>query len=101
MITARYLIFSVQVLAVMVDVDLSPYEALRSSTYNSAMYLKELDEFGTIEVGKRADLVLLERNPLEDITNTRRIDGVMVRGRWYTRTDLDVMLEEVAKANQD
>ncbi|MCD4841539.1 MAG: hypothetical protein K8R08_05975, partial [Methanosarcinales archaeon] len=41
--------------------------------------------------------VLLEANPLEEITNTRQIAGVMVRGRWYSRADLDLMLEEVAK----
>ena len=88
-------------LAAMADIGLSPYAALKTSTYNPAMYLGELDEFGTIEVGKRADLVLLKANPLEDITNTRLINGVMVRGRWYTRADLDMMLEEVAKANQE
>ena len=54
----------------------------------------------TTKAGKRADLVLLDKNPLEDITNTRLISGVMVRGRWYSRADLDTMLEEVAKANQ-
>lgn len=67
----------------------------------TALYLGELEEFGTVEEGKRADLVLLEGNPLEDITNARRIDGVMVRGRWYTQADPDVMLEKVAKANQE
>jgi hypothetical protein len=87
-------------LAAMVDIGLSPYDALKTSTYNPALYLGELDEFGTIEVGKRADLVLLKANPLENITNTKLIDGVMVRGRWYTRADLNMMLEEVAKANK-
>lgn len=88
-------------LATMVDIGLSPYEALRTSTYNPALYLGELDDFGTIEVGKRADLLLLEKNPLDDIANTRQIAGVMVRDRWYTRADLNVMLEQVALANQD
>ncbi len=88
-------------LEVMVEIGLSPYDALKTSTYNPAMYLGELDEFGTIEVGKRSDLILLKANPLEDITNTQLIDGVMVRGRWFTRADLDMMLEEVAKANQE
>ena len=87
-------------LANMVDIGLSPYDALKTSTYNPAKYLGELDEFGTVEVGKRADLVLLQANPLEDITNTQKIEGVMVRGKWYSRADLDTMLEEVAKANQ-
>jgi imidazolonepropionase-like amidohydrolase len=87
-------------LAAMVDIGLSPYDALKTSTYNPAKYLDKLDEFGTIEVGKRADLVLLKANPLEDITNTQQIEGVMARGRWFNRTDLDMMLEEVVKANQ-
>jgi hypothetical protein len=87
-------------LEAMVGLGISPYDALRTSTYNPAKYLNGLDEFGTIEVGKRADLVLLEANPMEDISNIRRIDGVMVRGRWYSGADLDKMLEEIAKANQ-
>jgi len=84
-------------LETMVDVGLSPYDVLRTSTYNPALYLGELEEFGTIEVGKHTDLVLLEGNPLDDITNTRQIAGVMVRGRYYTRADLDLMLEAVAQ----
>jgi hypothetical protein len=84
-------------LETMVDIGLSPYDVLRTSTYNPALYLGELDDFGTIEEGKRADLVLLERNPLENIANTRQITGTMVRGRWYSRSDLDLMLEKVAK----
>ena len=83
-------------LETMADVGLSPYDVLRTSTYNPALYLGELDEFGTVEAGKRADLVLLDANPLEDITNTRQIAGTMVRGRYYSRADLDLMLEEVA-----
>ncbi|MFC2038237.1 amidohydrolase family protein [Chloroflexota bacterium] len=86
-------------LAAMVDIGFTPYDALKTSTYNPARYLDELDEFGTIGVGKRADLVLLKANPLEDITNTSQIEGVTVRGRWYGREDLDTMLEEVANAN--
>jgi adenine deaminase len=80
----------------MADVGMSPYEVLKTSTYNPALYLGELAEFGTVEIGKRADLVLLEANPLDDIANTRQIAGTMVRGRWYSRADLDVMLEKVA-----
>lgn len=69
--------------------------------YNPSRYFGEQEESGTVEEGKIADLVLLEENPLEDIANSRHIDGVMVGGRWYTRADLDVMLEEVAKANEE
>jgi cytosine/adenosine deaminase-related metal-dependent hydrolase len=84
-------------LETMADIGLTPYDVLRTSTYNPALYLSELDEFGTVEVGKRADLVLLEANPLEDIANTRQIAGTMVRGRYYSRADLDLMLDAVAK----
>jgi hypothetical protein len=48
-------------------------------------------------MGKRADLILLEGNPLEDISNTRQIAGTMVRGRWFDKADLDLMLEKVAE----
>ncbi len=81
----------------MADVGLSSYDILKTSTYNPALYLGKLKEFGTVEAGKRADLVLLEGNPLEDIANTRQIVGTMVRGRWYSRTDLDLMLEAVVQ----
>jgi len=84
-------------LETMADVGLSNYDVLRTSTYNPALYLGKLDEFGTIEEGKRADLVLLDSNPLEDIANTRKISGVMVRGVWFDRTDLDAILNAVAE----
>lgn len=84
-------------LETMVNAGLSPYNVLRTSTYNPALYLNQLEIFGTIEEAKRADLVLLEGNPLDDITNTKQITGTMVRGRWYSRADLDIMLEKVAK----
>ncbi len=84
-------------LEALADVGLSPYDVLKTSTYNPALYLGELDEFGTIEVGKRADLVLLDAHPLEDIANTQQIAGVMVRGRYFDRADLDTILETVAK----
>jgi imidazolonepropionase-like amidohydrolase len=84
----------------MVEIGLSPYDVLRTSTYNPALYLNKLNEFGTVEKGKRADLILLDANPLEDINNTRDISGVMVRGRWFNKADLDEMLELVADANK-
>jgi len=79
----------------LVDVGLTPYEALRTSTTHPFEFLGELDEAGTVEVGKRADLVLLEANPLEDITNSQKIAGVMTQGRWLSKTELQDGLEEL------
>ena len=68
-------------LALLVEAGLSPAEALRAATLVPARYLGIADESGTIAVGKRADLVLLDADPLRDITNTRRIHAVLLNGR--------------------
>jgi len=73
-----------------------PYGALEAATRNPAEWLGALDEFGTIEVGKRADLVLLAASPLDDIANTKRIEGVVAHGVWYDRETLDRMLDAAA-----
>jgi imidazolonepropionase-like amidohydrolase len=83
-------------LRTLVEAGLTPYEALQAATRNPAEWLGTLDESGTVEAGKRADLVLVEANPLEDIGNTTRIAGVMVRGRWLPKSELDAMLERIA-----
>jgi hypothetical protein len=84
-------------LETMVSIGLSPYEVLKTSTYNPALYLGELSRFGTIQEGKRADMVLLRANPLGDIRNTRQIEGTMVKGTWYSGEDLQIMLEKIAQ----
>ncbi len=68
----------------------TPYEALVTGTKNFAEYFGTQDETGTIAVGKRADLVLLEGNPLVAIRNVQRPAGVMTAGRWFTRDELEV-----------
>ena len=79
------------------DAGMSPYEILKSGTVNVGQYFAKQDSFGTIEPGKRADLVLLNANPLEDISNVGKIEGVMVLGRWHSRADLDARLAEIEK----
>lgn len=80
----------------LVGAGFTPYQALRTSTTNPHEFLGELDRAGTIETGKTASLVLLGKNPLEDITNTRKIEGVMVRGRWLSKEELQQGLDKVA-----
>jgi imidazolonepropionase-like amidohydrolase len=69
----------------------SPLEALQTATLNPADFFNRRADFGTVEVGRIADLLLLEANPLEDITNTRKITGVFADGRYYSRADLERM----------
>ncbi len=75
---------------------LSNYETLAAATRNPAEFLRTLDAVGTIERGKRADLVLLTANPLDDIANTEKRAGVMVRGRWLPQAECQRMLDEIA-----
>jgi imidazolonepropionase-like amidohydrolase len=82
-------------LAMMVRAGLKPIEALQAATRNPARYLGLLDSTGTIERGKLADLVLLDRDPLADINNTRKIRAVVVGGRLIERAALDEMLVKV------
>ena len=80
-------------LQMLVDSGLTPYEALKTGTVNPAVFLGRYDEWGSVEVGKVADLVLLDDNPLEDISVTRRVHGVMLRGRWVSAGDITELLE--------
>jgi hypothetical protein len=77
---------------------LTPFQALETGTRNVATYFGTQKETGTIEKWKRADLVLLDADPLTDIRNTTRRSGVMVRGRWLPRAEIDRRLAEVATA---
>jgi imidazolonepropionase-like amidohydrolase len=67
-----------------VDAGLTPYQALETGTRNVATFFGWEAEAGTIAEGKRADLVLLDGNPIADINNTWRISGVALNGRWIT-----------------
>ncbi|OLD19892.1 MAG: hypothetical protein AUJ01_05170 [Acidobacteria bacterium 13_1_40CM_3_65_5] len=76
---------------------LSPHEVLRAATVAPAILLRKDHEFGTVSVGKRADLLLVERNPLQDLSTLKTPLGVMVRGRWLTRERLQQMRAAVLK----
>jgi len=87
--------FSVhQELQNLVAAGLAPYAALQTATVNAARFLNQLDETGTVAVGKRADLLLLNANPLADIRNTHQLAGVMVQGRWLPQTELTALLSQ-------
>ena len=73
---------------------LSNLETLQTATRNAGQFLG-LSDTGTIEVGKRADLLLLDANPLDSISNTQKIRSVVLAGRYFTRADLDAMLRSV------
>jgi imidazolonepropionase-like amidohydrolase len=85
-------------LETLVAAGLTPYQALETGTRNIAVFFGTLRKTGTIEVGKRADLVLLDANPLADVRNTARQSGVMLRGRWLPRSVIDARLAAVAQA---
>jgi hypothetical protein len=88
-------------LVLLVQAGLTSMEALQAATQNPAKFLGRLDSLGTIEKGKIADLVMLDANPLEDISNTRRINAVVVNGRYLPKEALQRMLAEVeATANR-
>ncbi len=72
-------------LALLVDAGFTPAEVLRAATLNPALFLGLSDSLGTIEVGKIANLVVLEADPLQDIHNTRRIAAVILEGRFLDR----------------
>jgi imidazolonepropionase-like amidohydrolase len=77
----------------------APRALLEMATKNAGIIVDRMGRdgnFGTVEPGRRADLLLLGSNPLEDIGNIRDQLGVMARGRWFTREELDGMVERLA-----
>ncbi|HRW07010.1 MAG TPA: amidohydrolase family protein [Caldilineaceae bacterium] len=79
-------------LELLVEAGLTPYEALEAGTKNAGMSVARMGRdgsFGTVAIGQRADLMLLEENPLENVSHTQQRLGVMVRGQWFTQAELD------------
>jgi imidazolonepropionase-like amidohydrolase len=85
-------------LELLVQAGLTPAEALRAATLEPARYLESVVSQGTVDKEKVADLVLLDANPLENITNTQKIRAVVANGRYFDRRTLDKILKEAEKA---
>jgi imidazolonepropionase-like amidohydrolase len=75
-------------LDMLVRAGLSPIEALAAATLQPARWFSLQDQMGSVDVGKRADLVLLDANPLDDINNTKRIHTVVSKGVSYAKAEL-------------
>lgn len=86
-----------QELQLFVEAGLTPFEALKCSTVNVAAYLDEAGEAGVIQVGARADFILLDKNPLLDIRNTQSVSGVYTNERWLSRADIQQLLKSAQK----
>ena len=86
-------------LELLVQAGLTTQEALNSATLLSARSLGIDKQIGSIETGKFADLVLLDKNPLTDINNTRKIAGVFVNGKWLDKIKLNAILTDLANRN--
>src|SRR5580692_4993619 len=75
-------------LALLVEAGFTPLEALQAATLNPAKFLGKTDTYGTIQVGRAADLILLDMNPLEDISHTRKIHAVVLGGQFFPLTSI-------------
>jgi imidazolonepropionase-like amidohydrolase len=81
----------------LVDAGLTPYEALKTGTTNVAAYLNKSANTGMIKTGYASDLVLLNGNPLKDITQTQAVAGVMIGNKWLSKTYIDSELKRLER----
>ncbi|MDF9798097.1 imidazolonepropionase-like amidohydrolase [Catalinimonas alkaloidigena] len=84
----------------MLQSGLTPLEAIQIGTINPAVFFEMEGEFGEVIEGASADLILTNANPLESLEAIKSPAGVMVRGRWLSRDDINIRLEEIAQKNQ-
>ncbi len=87
-------------MALMIKCGFTPYQIVHSGTKNVGEYFKGKDNFGTIEVGKRADLILVDGNPLKDVGNIARRAGVMTHGHWLPESEIRKRLDVIAASWQ-
>jgi imidazolonepropionase-like amidohydrolase len=83
-------------LSYLVQAGLTPYQALSTGTREVARFLGTAGDFGTLEPGRRADLILIEGNPLKDVANVQRRMGVMAGGRWLPKAEIEAGLAAIA-----
>ena len=84
-------------MALWVEVGMTPYQVLEAGTRRVAEYFGAADDFGTIEIGRRADLLLLTANPIDDVANVARRAGVMVNGNWWSEARIQDRLAGIAQ----
>jgi imidazolonepropionase-like amidohydrolase len=87
-----------QELQIMNEIGIPTYEVLKMTTVNAALALNKDGEFGTVQAGKRADLLLLNGNPLENLANIQNKDGLMIRGIWLSKEELNRITEKIKTA---
>ncbi|MEQ9403347.1 MAG: amidohydrolase family protein [Cyclobacteriaceae bacterium] len=85
----------------MLNAGITPLQALQAGTINPARFFNMEGQFGEIIEGANADFILLSANPLENMESLRRLEGVMVRGKWLSKSFIDQKLEEIAKNAQN
>jgi imidazolonepropionase-like amidohydrolase len=84
-----------QELKIMSEMGIPPFEVLKMTTINASLAMNKEAEFGTVEVGKRADLLLLKANPLDNIDNLQNKDGLMIRGIWLSETEIKKITDKI------
>jgi imidazolonepropionase-like amidohydrolase len=75
----------------------TPLEALQTATINPARFYGKTSDYGSVQAGRVADLVMLRANPLEDIANTRAIGGIVADGRYWSQADIEALRERLKK----
>ena len=73
----------------------TPLEALQTATINPARFFGKLSDYGSVQAGRVADLVILRANPLEDIANTRAIGGVVSDGKYWSQSEIEGLREQI------
>jgi imidazolonepropionase-like amidohydrolase len=76
---------------------MEPLEILQSATMNGAKFMGKFDKMGSLDIGKVADLVILDENPLLDINAVSKTAGVFTKGKYFNKSALNQMLKDAAK----